>query len=117
MTEQEEADCLGTNPFDGDFGSPGDRVLKDKIGTAKKAGECHDCAQQIQPGERVRMRTDITDGELMSFRWCEKCCIAMAANDGGAATEARIALRYKTPNAELTRRAEGTSGAAKRSES
>ena len=31
MTTFDEADCLKTNPFEGDFGSPGDKVLKDKI--------------------------------------------------------------------------------------
>ena len=40
MTTFDEAECLKTNPFEGDFGSPGDKVLKDKIGTARKGGTC-----------------------------------------------------------------------------
>lgn len=36
MTTFDEAECLKVNPFEGDFGSPGDKVLKDKIGTARK---------------------------------------------------------------------------------
>lgn len=100
IPEFSDDDCLRINPFEGDFGSPGDRVLKDKIGVARKAGECHDCGQQIQPGERVRMRTEISDGDLMSFRWCRACCYAMAKSmsDNGEAWEARIALRRMGPN-------------------
>ena len=32
MTTLDEGACLKTNPFEGDFGSPGDKVLKDKLG-------------------------------------------------------------------------------------
>lgn len=103
MTEQEELDCMSVDPFEGDFGDPGDRVLKDKIGTARKAGECHCCAQQIQPGERVRIRAEISDGQMMSFRWCQKCCVAMASSwrDDGRAWGARIEMRRAVPNAKL----------------
>ena len=53
MTTFNEADCLKTNPFEGDFGSPGDKVLKDKIGTARKGGTCgmcpaRDCARRAR---------------------------------------------------------------------
>jgi hypothetical protein len=90
-----DSDILAANPFEGDFGAPGDRTLKDRLGVARKAGPCHDCRQTIQPGERVRMRSDICDGELMSFRWCALCCSAMALSwtDGGEAWEARLAMR------------------------
>lgn len=69
---------LACDPFEGDFGGPGDRTLSDKIVTARKAGECHDCAEQIIPGTRIRSRTDVYGGEMMSFRWCNACCEAMA---------------------------------------
>lgn len=90
-----EQAVLVTDPFEGDFGGPGDRTLSDKMATARKAGECHDCAQQIQPGERIRRRAEVFDGELMHFRWCQACCEAMAisAEDGGKAWEARLRLR------------------------
>jgi len=75
----DEAECLKTNPFEGDFGSPGDKVLRDKIGTARKGGTCGMCKQEIVPGERVRLLAAVFDGELMSYRWCSECCAAMAA--------------------------------------
>lgn len=36
--------ALRHNPFEGDFGSPGDRVLRDKIVTARRPGICITCA-------------------------------------------------------------------------
>lgn len=94
----DEESVLATDPFAGDFGSPGDRTLKDKMGTARKQGPCQDCGQTIQPGERIRLRTDIFDGELMSFRWCQLCCEAMAISgeDDMDAWSKRIAMRTNT---------------------
>lgn len=88
-------EILNFDPFAGDFGAPGDRVLSNKMGIARKAGDCQDCGQEIQPGERVRMMTAAFDGELMRYRWCALCCAAMALSDedGGEAYEARCALR------------------------
>lgn len=90
-----DADVLAYDPFDGDFGEPGDRTLLDKMAVARKSGPCHLCDGEIVPGERVRRRTDIADGEMMSFRWCNACCVAMAQSwkDDGMALEARAALR------------------------
>lgn len=86
---------LAYNPFDGDRGNSGDRNLKDKMATARKAGPCHTCNQTIQPGERIRIRADVCDGKLMHWRWCQACCEAMAAvwTDNGEAIDARYALR------------------------
>lgn len=89
MNEQQ---VLTHDPFAGDFGGPGDRCLKDKMVTARKSGPCHNCNQVIQTGDRVRSRSDIADGELMSFRWCRLCCEAMAADDDGAEVERRIEI-------------------------
>ena len=92
MTKEE--DVLAHDPFQGDFGSLGDRTLRDKMVIARKAAECHDCGQTIQPGERIRSRTDIVDGEMMSFRWCQLCCAAMAMyGENPDVLEARIAMR------------------------
>ena len=90
-----EHDCLCCGPFEGDFGSPDDRILKDKMVTARKGGECHLCGQQIQPKERIRSMAAVFDGELMSYRWCNACCAAMAKSlyDDGEAWEERAALR------------------------
>jgi hypothetical protein len=87
--------CLHTDPFEGDFGSPGDRTLSDKIAIARTGGECHECAQDIKPGELIRRRTDITEGSIATYRWCALCCAAMANSwsDHGVSWEARAALR------------------------
>jgi hypothetical protein len=76
--EFNEKDCLAVNPFDGDFGSPQDRTLRDKIVVSRKAGGCHLCGQQIIPGTMIRSRTDIFDGEIATYRWCTECCVEMA---------------------------------------
>jgi len=106
MTTFDEADCLKTNPFEGDFGSPGDKVLKDKICTARKGGTCGMCRQEIVPGERVRTLAAVFDGELMSYRWCSECCAAMAASwtDDGRAWESRVRLGDESSNAKVSGR-------------
>ena len=78
VSEFSENDCLACGPFDGDFGSPDDRILKDKMVTARKGGECFLCEQEILPGERIRVMAAVFDCELMSYRWCNACCAAMA---------------------------------------
>lgn len=89
-----ENDCLACWPFDGDFGSPDDRILKDKMATARKGGACSLCEQEIRPGERIRTMAAVFDGDLMSYRWCNACCAAMAQSwlDDGEAYEQRAAL-------------------------
>jgi hypothetical protein len=88
-------EILSVDPFAGDFGSPGDRTFSDKIVIARKAGECHCCAQTIKPKERIRRRVDLFDGHVHTFRWCSACCDAMALSrtDAGAAWTARERLR------------------------
>lgn len=84
--------CLAYDPFAGDFGSPGDRLLADKIVVAAKAHEhCHSCDGPIAKGERHRSRREIVDGEMMAHRFCGLCCAAMAISwdDDGEAIEAR----------------------------
>ena len=100
MNTFDEAGCLKTNPFEGDFGSPGDKVLRDKIATARKGGTCGMCRQEVDLGERVRTLVAVFDGALMSYRWCSTCCAAMAESwiDSGRAWEARASLGQKSPN-------------------
>ncbi|WP_444891761.1 hypothetical protein ACJJIE_00175 (plasmid) [Microbulbifer sp. TRSA001] len=98
MAQLNEYDVLHYNPFEGDFGSPSDRRLKDKIVTARAAAKsCHCCSGPINPGERSRVWVDIFDGKLMEFRWCFDCCEAMAAwwKDDGAAMVVREELGKK----------------------
>ena len=87
-------EVLSFDPFEGDLGAPGDKVLKNKIALARKAGECSNCTQQIERGERVRMMTARFDGQLMSYRWCSFCCAAMlkSYDDDGQAYEDRAAI-------------------------
>jgi hypothetical protein len=91
--EINEKACMDTDPFEGDFGD-GERVLRDHMGTARKKGPCLMCGQQIEPGSRIRMRTETYNGQIQTFRWCSLCCAAMAASweDEGKALEARINL-------------------------
>ncbi|SDY54621.1 hypothetical protein [Delftia lacustris] len=78
-----ENHVLAFDPFDGDFGDQGDRVLSNKLVTARKPGPCAHCGCQIAQGERVRSMSARFDGQLMSYRWCALCCEAMAKCDVG----------------------------------
>lgn len=91
---------MACDPFAGDYdgAGSGDRVLSDKIVTARKGGECNTCGQQAQPGTRVRSRAEVYDGDLMNFRWCAICTAIMGFKDpylADKALEKRIALRNK----------------------
>lgn len=76
-------DVIAFDPFAGDFGGggPSDKVLADKIVTARKARPCFHCAEPIAPGTRIRVRKEVYDGDLESFAWCRSCCDAMANQD------------------------------------
>lgn len=93
MSEDWERDCLADDPFAGDFGD-GERVLSDKMVTARGVGECHACAEQPLPGTRNRVRVEAYGSELLRFRWCEPCCRLMARShvddDAFMEMEARI---------------------------
>lgn len=97
LSKNWEALCLLDNPFAGDFGEPGDRVLSDKMVTARKGGACHTCKSACVPGTRIRVRVEIFDGEVMRFRWCQACCRAMAVyGQRPSILERRIAAGIKT---------------------
>lgn len=98
----DEESVLQYDPFADDFGSPGDRILRDHMCNARKMGPCHLCTMTIQPGERIRSLSAKFDGDLRSYRWCNSCCEAMAKVHGHDndeeespfdALEARFALR------------------------
>ena len=95
MVDFDENECLKYDPFEGDFGSPSDVILKDKIGFARKSGECHICTHDIVKGEKIRMLTAVFDGTLVRYHWCSECCAAMAAtwSDDFAALDERFSLR------------------------
>lgn len=87
-----EEDILAVDPFEGDFGGGGDNdgVLSDKMVTCRKARECHTCAEQTEPGTRIRVRAEVYDGEFMRFAWCAPCCEAMADQEDFDRYETRI---------------------------
>lgn len=91
MINKWEEECMCCDPFEGDYGGSGegDGILSDKIVTARKRGPCHTCNGEISPGTRVRRRTEVYDGELMRFGWCQACCETMSDFD---AYEERIEM-------------------------
>lgn len=99
-TQAKEQAILDFDPFEGDFGEPGDSILANKMVTARKPGPCSHCKQKIQKGERVRSMA-AKFGNFMRYRWCAACCDAMVAADDDSddsadpweAWEARAALR------------------------
>lgn len=73
------ARALNFDPFQGDFGEPGDRELSDKIVTAKKDHpECSCCGGAIKAGTKNRVKREVYDRELVVNRWCQECTEAMA---------------------------------------
>lgn len=77
----EEFRVLQYDPFQGDFGEPGDRTLQDKMVTTRKHAYCHSCGDDIAPKSRARSRVEVFGGELMRFKWCTACCEMMAIDD------------------------------------
>ena len=71
-----------------------DLWLRDKIVTARKAGECRECGGPIEPGTLVRSMAFKDDGEIVSGRVCQDCCDAAAISwkDDGEALEGRFQL-------------------------
>ena len=71
MTTFDEAECLKTNPFEGDFGSPSDKVLKDKTKrTVAKPGVLG-CGYMLSAGhEFENERTgEIEATGLLGYAW------------------------------------------------
>lgn len=83
---------LQFDPFEGDFGGPGDKVFSNRMVVVRKSGPCAHCAQTLLIGERARSQQSKFDGDFMSHRWCALCCSAMATYQLEAEDEAREAL-------------------------
>lgn len=74
------AAALSYDPFAGDETDV--RVMSDRIVVAAKPHpRCHICEAEIEKGERHRSRVELNreDDIVMTFRFCNKCCRAMAA--------------------------------------
>ena len=95
---------LGLDPFDGEFGDPGDKILSDKMVHARKKHQCFWCGRTVELKELHRSRVDIIDGELITYHWCSDCCTAMISDiELGTfdATEKRINLNRRTESKEV----------------
>lgn len=94
MTDAEQRQCLAINPFEGDFGAPGDRIFKDRIIRVRRPRTCGCCRLPLVAAEHARVIVALFDGDLMSYSFCERCCLAMARcrEDDGREWEARISL-------------------------
>ena len=71
--------CLQYDPFQGDETDVigmGDKIVR----AAKAHPKCHTCEGSIFKGERHRCRVERNSEErkIDTFRWCSKCCRAMA---------------------------------------
>lgn len=99
--------CMSDDPFAGDFGGGGggDRVLSDKMVTNRKGGTCHNCAGECEAGTRNRVRSEVVDGDLMRFRWCQTCCFSMAVYGIRPSIADRLIARGDTIRAAI--RSEG----------
>ena len=93
-------DALEFDLFEGDFGTPGDTERSNKIVTGRREYKCHICAGPIAKGEVHRSAKWKFDGELMPYRCCNACCVAMVASVNGEyeendPIEARYALGHE----------------------
>ena len=71
---------LSTDPFEGDIGDGNN--LSDKIVKTRNTKQlCSDCLSVCIPGEYSRVITANESGELLTNRYCQTCCTAMAFDD------------------------------------
>lgn len=77
------SDALRFDPFAGEM-DVDSRVLSDKVVKCKKPSECHQCGEQINIGDHARSRSEICDGEFVTYKWCTTCVELMAADDEDA---------------------------------
>ena len=103
-----DQEILEFDPFEGDFGMPGDKVFTNRMAVARKPGPCSCCGAEIVKGERVRRQVSKFDGELMTHRWCALCCKAMADYEEQLCDEDRDTLPdYELRAAQADAFAEG----------
>ncbi|HDX8614950.1 TPA: hypothetical protein RQN55_001090 [Aeromonas dhakensis] len=96
MNKEQLESALCFNPFEGDFGSCGDRTLKDKIVKFRKPHLCHICDGHIKAGEFGRNLVEVFEGDIGSFYFCHECCVAMSKSvDDDEDCGAEIDRRYQ----------------------
>lgn len=87
MTVLFDADVLRYNPWgddDSDY-----RVLDNRMVVTRLPHDCVICLERIPVGARIRAQREAYDGKAMTFRFCVKCCAAMAAQCSGADLDGR----------------------------
>lgn len=89
--------ALEYDPFAGDFGDQGDRMLSDKIVKFRRGDSlCRECRGRIRPGSLGRsLKMLWADRGPVTYRVCEDCTNAMALaieTDDLEPMEARIEL-------------------------
>jgi hypothetical protein len=77
MDKNEIEQSLDFFLFDGDFGEQGDTELSNKIVKGRKEYECFICKNCINKGEFHRVTTWKFYNELLTYRCCNTCCLAM----------------------------------------
>ncbi len=74
-------DALSFDAFQGDFGYGDEHTFENKIVTARKDYDCHNCDMAIAKGEKHRVMKEKAGGEMNTYRWCGLCCVAMILDD------------------------------------
>lgn len=71
---------LSIDPFEGDFGDGSN--LTDKIVKTRSSKQlCSDCLSICEPNKYSRVVSSAIDGQLITNRYCQECCTAMAFNE------------------------------------
>ncbi|WP_166167914.1 hypothetical protein [Acinetobacter sp. SA01] len=71
---------LSADPFEGDFDDS--QHLSDKVVKTRKATQlCSDCLSICEPVTYSRVITASEHGSLITNRYCQECCTAMAFDD------------------------------------
>ena len=81
LTEQQKTNALQADMFAGDRADGTERCLENKIVVGRVSTPCSWCGLPTKPKTHHRTLKMIFDGELMSYRYCESCCKAMAASE------------------------------------
>ncbi|XUV82747.1 hypothetical protein ACREYP_04780 [Enterobacter sp. TMH.L2] len=85
MSNNTEAlqDALDFDLFAGDMGDCNDIELSNKIVKGRKEYTCFICCGPIAAGEIHRYAVHKFDGEIMTYRGCNACCVAMVSSVNG----------------------------------
>lgn len=80
-TDDEKAQIVRFDPWDGEDWT-GDLVtFRDAIIVGRKVHKCSHCGGPVAIGEAHRVQESFYDGEFQRHRWCNACCDAMLHYD------------------------------------